>query len=214
MRLLDESFRNLDKKWIAIEKEKYIKKINKVLNLDLEEAVILAYIYIDHERGLCARLVGNIYHEDKSLYIEDKFITKDVVIYNDILKKIKFSLVNDSTIKKIINLDVIEKEIADKYYSNLPILEVRGLKIIDEFRHELYPDDLELYFEFNKNSELIWGRALVYSKEKNILACRLLNDSKINKEYKKGTYVFVKVIKKKKDIDIVIDTIANIKNKY
>ena len=211
MRIVDDSFRNIDQKWIAIEKSKDINKLNKQFKLELDDNLILAYLYIDHNNGLAARLIGNIYNEDNTLSIDDKFLTEDIIIYSDILKKIKFDIVEDNTKNAILNTDVIENDVKIKYYNKPSIIESRSLNDIDEFRHDFFPDDLELYFERNKKSELIWGRIEVYSKEKGILACKLLNDSKIDENYKKDAYVFVKIIKDKNDIDVVIDALANIK---
>ncbi len=212
MKLLDENFRNIDRKWIAIEKYKDIKKINKALKLELDDALTLAYVYIDSEKGISFRILGNIFHEDDSLHVSDNYLTNDYVLNGDLIKKISFQLVNDETKKVIDNLDIIEKDIDSKYYNKASILEARGLAILDQFRHELFPDDLELYFESNKKSELIWGRTQVYSSDKNILACKLLSDSNINKDYKKDAFVFVKIVKDKKDIDIVIDKLADVKS--
>lgn len=213
MQLLDISFRDLNQKWIVIERWKDIKRLMKNLDIDLEDAIVLAYLYIDHEKGICARVLGNISFENHQLLLNDSFLEKDYIIEHDLLKKIKFEIVDDETKSKIKNIDVIESNILEKYYNKPSILESRELTDIDEFRHEFFPDDLELYFEKNKKSELIWGRIEVFSKEKEILACKLLNDSNIDEQYKKDVYVFVKIVRNKKDIDVVIDTIANIKSR-
>lgn len=211
MKILNENFRDIDRKWIAVERWKDLNRISKAIKEELDDAVILAYIFIDHEKGICAKVIGNVEFENKELTVDSKFIDKDYIIYSDTLKKIKFEIVDDKTIKAIKGLNLIKEGIYDTYYNKPSIIKARKLEDLDQFRDEFSPDDLELYFEKGKESELIWGRVEVYSKEKNILACSLLNDSKIDKDYKKNSYVFVKIIKDKKDTDIVIDALANIK---
>lgn len=204
-------FRQLDRKWLILDKWKDIKKLSKVFKYDFEDAPLLIYSFIDHNNGITIKIVGNVYREiDKSLSINNELIDKDFTTHDDYISNFKIVFLEKDISSKILNLNKIEDSIELKYYNKDSYNITRDDKRFDEFRNECFPDDLELFLETNKKGELLWGRIKIYSKEKDILVCELLEDSKNNKDYKKESFVMVKVVTNKKSIDLVIDALANV----
>ena len=175
MKLFDCDFRELDRKWIAVSKWKDIKRIGKKYKLELVDALI--YLYIDHEKGICGYLIGNLYHDSKNLLqIEEDYMEHMIILEDDILSKIKFQIIDNSLLNHLKEKEMIEQKINVAYYQDENILNARNVDIIDEWRHETNPDDIELILITDKKEEFIWGKLELFSKDR--LICRLLDDSK------------------------------------
>lgn len=203
MRLFDFEFRELDRKWIIINRWKDIKRIGKTLKLELEDALVLAYLYIDHEKGICAYFLGNMFHDkERLLQIDNSYLEHMIILEDDILSKIKFEIIDEKLLNHLKEKKMIEQKINLAYYQNENLLKTREIDIIDEWRHPTSPDDLELTLNTDKKTELLFGKIELFSKDRFI--CRLLTDSKNNPKYHQGKTVLAKIITNKKDIDIVI----------
>ncbi len=211
MKLFDCDFRELDRKWIAVSKWKDIKRIGKKYKLELVDALVLIYLYIDHEKGICGYLIGNLYHDSKNLLqIEEDYMEHMIILEDDILSKIKFQIIDNSLLNHLKEKEMIEQKIDVAYYQDENILNARNVDIIDEWRHETNPDDIELILITDKKEEFIWGKLELFSKDR--LICRLLDDSKYNNHYKKGETVLASIVKDKKDADIIIQYLVEKKN--
>ena len=128
----------------------------------------------------------------------------------DILSKIKFQMIDNSLLNHLKEKEMIEQKINVAYYQDENILNARNVDIIDEWRHETNPDDIELILITDKKEEFIWGKLELFSKDR--LICRLLDDSKYNNHYKKGETVLASIVKNKKDADIIIQYLVEKKN--
>lgn len=203
MRLFDFDFRELDRKWISVSKWKDIKRIGKKYRLELEDALVLIYLYIDHEKGICGYLLGNLFLDpDNTLHIDSKYMEHMIILEDDILSKIKFNIIENGLLNNLIEKEKIEKQINLAYYQDENVLNTRSLEILDEFRHTTSPDDLELLLNTNNKEEFLWGKVQIYSKDR--LICRLLTDSKYDSTYVSGTLVLANYVQNKKDTTIVI----------
>ena len=211
MKLYDCSFRELEKKWVVVNKWKDIKRIGKKYRLELVDALVLIYLYIDHEKGLCGYLVGNLYHDSKELLqMDTTYLEHMIVLEDDILSKIKFQIIDDSLLNHLKEKDIIEQKIDIAYYNDENILNARGEEQLDEWRNESNPDDIELLLITDKKEEFIWGRLELFSKDR--LICRLLDSSKTNEHYKKNDTVLASIVKDKKTFDIIIQYKVEKKN--
>lgn len=204
MKISKYKFRDIDKKWILIDKSKDIKKIKKKNKIDLTLDPVLGVIYIDHEMGLTIRILGNIYKENSEYLFLDKFINENIINIR-IGKKSDFNItiLNDKVVEGINNTLAIKKQI-DVYYSKKAIVESRKMEYLDIFRHKYFPDDIELYNKKDDDDEIIWGRIIDCSINDKIVICELLDNSLIEEKYKEHTLVMAQYEETKKDEAIVI----------
>lgn len=204
MKLDNLSFRKLDQKWIAIDRKKDIKKINKILKRDFSYEPILGYVYISHEKGIVIRIVGHVTKENNQYFLEEEVLKNKLDIVYD--EKINFHitfLLEDVT-KNIKGTKEVENDIK-VFYENNAIIDSRKEEILDDFRHEYFPDDLEILLTTKDDEEYLWGRIDAYSPKHKVIVCTLISDSIYNEEYKEGTQVFVKVEENNKDTILKID---------
>jgi hypothetical protein len=200
-------FRELDRTWIAFDKKKEIKKIAKMLKFHYEDGILLGYSYISHEEGLKIKIAGFIVKEDQFYFLDSEILHKDLTI--SFHKKLNYHVVKvpEGVTDKIQDTKIIENDVAN-YYQKASLIEARKLENIDEFRDEVFIDDIEILLKNKKKEEYLWGRIEDCSTQNMIFVCSLLEDSKINPKYKKDTLVLVKMEGKKKDFELVIDGIV------
>ena len=204
MKISKYKFRDIDKKWILIDKSKDIKKIKKKNKIDLSLDPVLGIIYIDHDMGLTIRILGNIYKENSEYLFLDKFINENIInIRIDKKNDFNITILNDKVVEGINNTLAINKQI-DVYYSKKAIIESRKMEWLDIFRHKYFPDDIELYNKKDDDDEIIWGRIIDCSINDKIVICELLDNSLIDEKYKEHTLVMAKYEETKKDEAIVI----------
>ncbi len=211
MKLDKLSFRELDRKWFAISRKKDIKKVNKVLKQRFSDEPILGYLYIDHDNGMIIRIAGHVIKEKNDYLLEDEVIKKELTIPYD--EKINFDItfLPEDVTKNIKGSTQIEIE-CQKFYENEAIINSRKEEILDNFRHEYYPDDVELLLVTKEDEEFLWSRLEAYSPKHKVAVCTLLSDSVYNKEYKEGIQVFSKIEEEKKDVILKIDKPTKEKN--
>ena len=204
MKIKKYTFREIDRKWILIDSDNDIKKINKKNNLNLSLDPVLGIIYIDHEMGLTLRVLGNVYKDKNGYSFNEEFINEKVINIR-LDKKVNFdiTILNEKVINGIDNTPAIEKQV-DVFYAKKSIVESRKMECLDTFRHKYFPDDIELYNKKDKDEEIIWGRIIDCSLNNNLVVCKLLDNSIIEKKYKENTLVIAKYEKNKKEEYIII----------
>ena len=204
MKISKYKFRDIDKKWILIDRPKDIKKIKKKNKIDLSLDPVLGIIYIDHDMGLTIRILGNIYKENSEYLFLDKFINENIInIRIDKKNDFNITILNDKVVEGINNTLAINKQI-DVYYSKKAIIESRKMECLDIFRHKYFSDDIELYNKKDDDDEIIWGRIIDCSINDKIVICELLDNSLLDEKYKEHTLVMAKYEETKKDEAIVI----------
>lgn len=208
MKLNKLTFRDVDQKWVAIDSKKDIKFISKKIKHEFEESPILGYMYIDHDKGIFIKIVGNVIKDFGKYYLEEDLIDIDTSI--KITDHINFdvTILENNVIESIKFTDQIINQF-NELYNKKAIVESRRIENIDDFRHDDYIDDVELLLTHkNKKSERIWGRIEDCSKENLVFVCTLLGSSKYNKNYKEGTMVLVKLEQDKKETNLKINSIV------
>lgn len=204
MKLNKCNFREIDRKWVLIDKNKDINNIMKKNKIELSFDPVLGLIYIDPIEGLTLRILGNIFKDKNGYSFNEDFINTDIINIR-IDKKIKYNItiLDDKVASGIQNTNIINDQI-DIFYTKKAIIESRKMTELDSFRHKFFPDDIQLYNIKDKDEELIWGRIIDCSLNNKVVVCTLLDDSIINKSYKKDTLVMAKYEKNKKDQYIII----------
>ena len=201
------SFRELDRKWIAIDRKKDIKKINKLLKEDFSYEPILGYIYIDHENGINIRIVGHVTKEKNQYYLENNIIEENLIIDYDEKINFEITFLPEEASHNIKGCDKVEEDIK-KFYENEPIVTSREENILDNFRHEYFPDDVEASLVTEDDEEYLWCRLEAYSPKHQVAVCTLISSSIYDDNYKEGVQVFAKIETEEKENILKIDKLA------
>ena len=150
MKIVDYSFREIDKRIIKLNDKDLIKD----LNLSIPYYGI---IYIDHLKGISLRIIGD---DNTSLIIGEGYILR----YEDIKDiEVEFSDYKDR--------DLVYKWV-DSYYTDRDILYTRNITEIDIFRLPSNPDIVEVKIE----KEKVWARIVGYKDD--LIVCALISDIK------------------------------------
>ena len=214
MKLKKYKFRDIDNVWVLLDKEKDVKKINKLTKNKFSYDPILGVIYIDHDMGISLRILGNVYKDKNGYSFDEEFINEKVAIIR-CNKKTNFNItiLSDLTVSGINNTSNIKNQI-NLLYEKKGIVESRKMSEIDKFRHKYFPDDIQLYNVDEKgNEELVWGRIEDCSLENKVVVCNLLSDSIFNNKYKSNSLVIAKYEKKKKEENVIIKSSVRKKEK-
>ena len=214
MKLKKYKFRDIDNVWVLFDRDKDIKKINKLTKNKFSYDPILGVIYIDHEMGISIRILGNVYKDKNGYSFSEEFIDEEISIIR-CNKKTNFNItiLSDLTVSGINNTSNIKDQIS-LFYQKKGIIESRKMCEIDEFRHKYFPDDIQLYnVNEKKEEELIWGRIEDCSLENKVVVCNLLSDSIFNDKYVSNSLVIAKYEKNKKEENIVIKSTVRKKEK-
>ena len=162
MKIVDYSFREIDKKIIKLNDKDLIKD----LNLSIPYYGI---IYIDHLKGISLRIIGD---DNTSLIMGEGYILR----YDDIKDiEVEFSDYKDK--------DLVYKWV-DSYYTDRDILYTRNITEIDIFRLPSNPDIVEVKIE----KEKVWARIVGYKDD--LIVCALISDIK-KYNLSRGTTVVV-----------------------
>ncbi len=197
MKISEINFRDVDHKWIGIENKKNCKKIAKMLKNKELIAPIFGYFYIDEDYGITLKVVGNIEVDGhKKLYINALFLDEDYIIDYDFMNKIKleFEILDDIDISSNIEgAHIIENKLQYKNINN--ILETRSNNVLDKFRDDKYPDDIEVELEHKEDEivEHLWVTIEgIMDTRPDLMICKLNNSSEYDDSFKEGEYVAVK----------------------
>lgn len=201
MLIKDEDFRNLYKSYVIIKDDKFSRQIAQTLLIntilednptdkDLKEKIdsipidgdinaIFAVPYIDHTAGMSFLVLSTASLNGKNVVIKkrEKF---------DTLSNTRKESVNDFEFEYLENLNVngdfdLEHyseyaKIANSYFINENVEMLRFADILDNSRHENFPDDVEvLLIKKDLQIEKIWVRYEDLAEDKQIIAT-LLNE--------------------------------------
>lgn len=179
------SFRDLYQQLVYIEDKNTLNvmKMGYQVKTDGQETGLLAYGYIDEEKGICFNIFSIVKLEDD-----------DIVAFNDepMLQKINHRVrLEDLKDANAMALD-LDPDIAIRYKDRAieinkanmiskELMILRANDQIDAFRHHLHPDDFECFvFDPSINKiEAFWARGLEI-KESHIVAKVL---TPLSKEY-------------------------------
>lgn len=184
MKLRDHHFRDYEKKFVEVSNSGNV--LSKMGARDVEEP-FMGYMYIDTNRGVTFRLIGNIENEAHEKYIKEK------------ISLAGYDLIEDFDIKIIEDIPRL-KAVEEHYKENFrePHIEkVREKKEIDNLRSRAYPDDVQIVIPYKEGYvEKIWVRSFDYIIKENVYIFSLLKDSCYDKKLKKDSLVAAKYFKK------------------
>lgn len=158
------TFRQIYQQLIYIEDEKLlnIMKMGYQVKSSFEETGLLVYGYIDEDEGVSFNIFSLVRKEGDSFKFNDEPMKKKLK------HKIKFEDVKDSKAQNI-ELDPDEAiryvdravEINKEHEVSAEIMNLRLNTQIDQFRHQIYPDNLECFIfdAQRKASKSFWARA-------------------------------------------------------
>lgn len=158
------TFRQIYQQLIYIEDEKLlnIMKMGYQVKSSFEETGLLVYGYIDEDEGVLFNIFSLVRKEGDSFKFNDEPMKKKLK------HKIKFEDVKDSKAQNI-ELDPDEAiryvdravEINKEHEVSDEIMNLRLNTQIDQFRHQIYPDNLECFIfdAQRKASKSFWARA-------------------------------------------------------
>ena len=190
----DEDFRKLYQSYVIIKDDEFAKRIAKTLQIDsimedgltgeelgeklntieVDERInaIFAKVYIDHTAGISLLILSTAHIEKDTVEIfkRENF---------DIFSNARMDSVADSEFEYLENLNVNEdfdleyySEFAqtDSYKVNEKVEMLRYVDILDDCRHEAFPDDYEVIFvKEDCNMEKMWVRCEGLTEDQMIL---------------------------------------------
>lgn len=191
----DEDFRKLYKSYIIIKNEKFAKQIAQTLKIDtimdeelsdeefkeklfsieVDEKInaIFAKPYIDHTAGISVLILStaHIDADNVEIFKRESF---------DSIGNARKSSVADSEFEYLENLNVNEDfdpdyysefaQITDSYSVNEKVEMLRYVDILDDCRHEAFPDDYEVIFvKEDCQMEKMWVRCEDLTEDQLIL---------------------------------------------
>lgn len=185
MKLRDHHFRDYEKKFVEVSNSGNV--LAKMGAADVREPFI-GYMYVDNNRGVTLRLLGNAENEAHEKYIKEKV---SVVRY-DLIEDFDIEIIQE----EIPSLEIIRK-LTDKHYGEVHIEKVRDRIEIDNLRSRAYPDDVEIVIPYKEGYvEKMWVRSYDYIVKENMYIFSLLKDSCYDESLKKGELIACKYFKK------------------
>ena len=193
MKVSDLKFRDIDRHFFFVENLKQVKKIYKKLHIKEEIHPILVFGYIDHEKGIQFRILGNIVIEDGMPKLEDQFIKKAFTLPYDSFEEYEIKDVPEDTIAKINGIFSVEDDV-DDLYSNEDVLKSRKNTQIDEYRDLRLVDDVQfLLLTREAQQENVWAR-IEAEEDKQMLRCTLLDKTKKVFNLKPNDKIYIKYV--------------------
>lgn len=159
-KLKELTFRNFYKKLLFIEDTNNLNVLNKGygIEIDGDENGLLVYGYVDQDQGICFNIFSIVKEEDG-----------EIVKYNDkpveekINHRIRLSDVQDLRGYEVeLDPDILERYVAramelnEKFFESESKDALRYNMQIDQYRHLIFPDDLECYI-YNKEENKLEG---------------------------------------------------------
>lgn len=193
MKIKDLKFRDIDRHFFFVENLKQVKKIYKKLHIKEEIHPILVFGYIDHEKGIQFRILGNIVIEDGMPKIEEQFIQKSFTLPYDSFEEYEVKNVPENTIARINGIFSVEDDV-DKLYSNEDLLKSRKNTQLDEYRDLRLVDDVQfLLLTRDDQQENVWAR-IEAEEDKQMLRCTLLDKTKKVFNLKPNDKIYIKYV--------------------
>ena len=201
MLIKDEHYRNYYKRPIVIKNRKFAHETARSMQIDsimedgltgdeiaermqsleIDEDInsVLAVPYIDHTAGISFLVLATSTADESSVEIhrpEDLFAVR-IICRKDNVCDSEFEYLKNLNANDDFDLDQY-KELIDSlsgYYVNNGVEALRFIDILDDSRHEDFPDDLEVFFvKDGLQLEKMWVRCEdIY--EGNIISAKLLN---------------------------------------
>ena len=152
------SFRDIERNYVYIKCPDWLKTQTDILEISEKDDGIFGLGYVDHEAGLTIRIISCAHIENNQLITgkENKEVMSMIrveAIENELFYPIS---VEEIDLKKYGHY---VEETMHYYESCEEAVKVRSIEVLDEFRHQFYPDDIEIHFVGKKiEPENMWLR--------------------------------------------------------
>lgn len=194
-KITEFNFREIDRKFVLV--KSLSKKFDNYGIKNLSNP-FLGILYFDVDCGMTLRILGNPNDEMMQKEYTNNFAT---ILRADCFEELEFELYNE----KINDYGILKQ--LEGYYDYPDLIKTREIKELDEFRHSTFPDDVQVLIPFEKQPELLWARLINVTETNKLYIVALLNDSYIDDNLKKGTFIACKPIEIKEKKYLVIDGI-------
>ena len=168
-----KNFREYDRKFVKV--TNLSNDLKKSLKIEKLQEPIYGILYIDIECGVSLRILG-----DEKTEIKDE----GIMLRCDAFDKINFEIFEGTDFLK----DVLKNQI-NKFYYDKKLDDLLKDKVLDDFRHESFPNDVLAILPNDNNPEKMWVRLVAKTDQENLYVAELLDDSFVNKDYTTGKKV-------------------------
>lgn len=193
MKINDLKFRDMDTQFFFVENLKDVKRVYKKLHIKEEIHPIIVFGFIDHEKGIQFRILGNVIIENGSTKIEEKFIKKEFILPYDFFEEIEIKQVPEINAISIDGAQTVKNSIAE-LYSNKKLLQSRENTALDKYRDLRLVDDVQfLLLNKEEQQENVWAR-IEAEEDKGMLRCTLLDKTKKSFNLKPKDQIYIKYI--------------------
>jgi len=153
----------------------------------------LLFGFIDHDKGIQFRILGNVVIEDNKTMIENHFIEKEIVVSYDFMEEIDVKEVPEVNSAGIEGTQKVKISVAE-LYSNKSLLKSRENSILDQYRDIRLVDDVQfLLLNKEDQQENVWAR-IEAEEENGMLLCTLLDKTKKAFKLKPKDRIYIKYI--------------------
>ena len=152
------SFREFERHFLYVRCPDLLDSQKDIFNIEAETDGFFVLGYVDHEAGLSFRIISSAYIKNDELCVgkENKEVMS--ILRAESIEESKFNAIDIDEI----NLDIYGHYVEETlhYYSSCEeAVDIRGIEVLDQFRHPYYPDDVEIHFVGeNIEPENMWLR--------------------------------------------------------
>lgn len=164
----------LSDKWIIIEDYKKYPALKNIAH-DFQGEDILGYVYIDHEAGITLEIIKFLSRSNDEIIFGDGPLDKNMSL------KIRYGQFIDTEFiiqeAEAIGSYRLSTPDAIKLYDRPDLKAFRNTTIIDNYRAEGYPDDIQILVITERDEikpEMLWARVIAYDSVKKIGHCQVL----------------------------------------
>jgi len=194
-KITEFNFREIDRKFVLV--KSLSRKFDNYGIKNLSNP-FLGILYFDVDCGMTLRILGNPNDEMMQSEYTNNFAT---ILRADCFEELEFELYNE----KINDYGILKQ--LEGYYDYPDLIKTREIKELDEFRHSIFPDDVQVLIPFEKQPELLWARLINVTETNKLYIVALLNDSYIDENLKAGTFIACKPVEIKDRKYLIIEGI-------
>lgn len=154
----DANFREIERQFVYVRCPELLDSQKDLYEISDMDDGFFGLGYVDHEAGLTVRVISPAHLENNQLIVgcenrENMFLLRAEAITDNY-----FNLIDVNEID--LGLYGTYAEQVMSYYEGCEeAVELRNIAVLDQFRHQLYPDDVEIHFVGEKiKTENMWLR--------------------------------------------------------
>lgn len=154
----DVNFREIERQFVYVRAPELLKTYEDLYQISKNDDGFFGLGYVDHEAGLTVRIIAPAHIEANQLVVGGDNKEVMSLLRVEAIEEDSFCPIDIEEID--LGLYGVYAEQAMSYYEGCEgAVEVRGIEILDQFRHPYYPDDVEIHFIGEKiETENMWLR--------------------------------------------------------